>query len=177
MLTLTDASFLVKGGNYFEQAKITFSAIIFLRLCILLSSSVLCFLCCTRHSQNLREFFFKWWNFCQEQNTLFNNQVDKCLKCHFSEDFFFVGRSMLIKFSIVCWCWWNLFVCLLLVLWNPWDEKAKAMADMDDDGWQHFVCVEAGAVSTPVALEPDQTFECKMSFAIGEGPSCCSNKK
>jgi len=31
---------------------------------------------------------------------------------------------------------------LATVVWNPWIEKTKAMADMGDDEWKQFVCVE-----------------------------------
>jgi glucose-6-phosphate 1-epimerase len=40
------------------------------------------------------------------------------------------------------------------VVWNPSaGEKIKAMADMPDDGFETFVCVEAGSVCEPVTLE------------------------
>lgn len=32
------------------------------------------------------------------------------------------------------------------VVWNPWAEKAAAMADFGADEWQHMVCVEAAAI-------------------------------
>ena len=51
-----------------------------------------------------------------------------------------------------------------VVFWNPWIEKAKAMADFGDEEvclvffidkkYQKMVCVEAGAVSKDVVLEP-----------------------
>eukprot|EP01147_Barroeca_monosierra_P001575 gene1575-4723_t len=33
-----------------------------------------------------------------------------------------------------------------VVVWNPWIEKAKATADLDDDEYVHMVCVEPGCV-------------------------------
>ena len=30
------------------------------------------------------------------------------------------------------------------VLWNPWVNKSKAMADFDDWGWRNMVCIEPG---------------------------------
>eukprot|EP00747_Dinoflagellata_sp_TGD_P185856 gnl/TRDRNA2_/TRDRNA2_42612_c0_seq1.p1 gnl/TRDRNA2_/TRDRNA2_42612_c0~~gnl/TRDRNA2_/TRDRNA2_42612_c0_seq1.p1 ORF type:complete len:320 (+),score=63.06 gnl/TRDRNA2_/TRDRNA2_42612_c0_seq1:67-1026(+) len=30
------------------------------------------------------------------------------------------------------------------VVWNQWEEKAKAMADFGDDEWKRYVCVEPG---------------------------------
>lgn len=40
------------------------------------------------------------------------------------------------------------------VLWNPWQEKAAALADMDDDGYTRFVCVEPGTVANMVTVPP-----------------------
>ena len=28
------------------------------------------------------------------------------------------------------------------VVWNPWESGAKDMADLPDDSWRQFVCVE-----------------------------------
>jgi glucose-6-phosphate 1-epimerase len=43
------------------------------------------------------------------------------------------------------------------VLWNPWVEKAKALADMSDDGFEHFVCVEPGLVHGWTEVSKDST--------------------
>ena len=32
------------------------------------------------------------------------------------------------------------------VVWNPWDEAAKAMADLGDGEWREFICVEASNI-------------------------------
>lgn len=45
-----------------------------------------------------------------------------------------------------------------LVVWNPWEEKAKAMLDMQDDGYQTMVCLEtANALKDFVLLAPDES--------------------
>ena len=47
-----------------------------------------------------------------------------------------------------------------VVVWNPWTDKAAAMADFaPKDGWRHMLCVEAGAVRSWTRLEPGETFE------------------
>jgi glucose-6-phosphate 1-epimerase len=40
------------------------------------------------------------------------------------------------------------------VLWNQWREGSLGMGDMDDDGWEHYVCVEPGTVSELVSVAP-----------------------
>jgi glucose-6-phosphate 1-epimerase len=41
------------------------------------------------------------------------------------------------------------------VLWNPWDEAARSMADLGNDEWPGFVCVEtANAGADAVSIEP-----------------------
>ncbi|PWU21026.1 MAG: D-hexose-6-phosphate mutarotase, partial [Candidatus Rokuibacteriota bacterium] len=39
------------------------------------------------------------------------------------------------------------------VVWNPWTEKARVMADLGDDGWPSMLCVEtANAADNAVHL-------------------------
>lgn len=52
------------------------------------------------------------------------------------------------------------------VVWNPWAEKAKQMSDFGDDEYTKMICVEAGHVSTPVTLQPEQTFFASQSIAV-----------
>jgi glucose-6-phosphate 1-epimerase len=35
---------------------------------------------------------------------------------------------------------------LTTVVWNPWREGAKALADLGDDEWRHMACVEASNI-------------------------------
>ncbi len=44
------------------------------------------------------------------------------------------------------------------VVWNPWEEKSQAMADMAPDGWKEMVCVETGNIGeNAVRLGPGET--------------------
>jgi hypothetical protein len=52
-----------------------------------------------------------------------------------------------------------------VVVWNPGPERAKAIADLGDDDWRHYVCVEPGRVSPATAahhagaaLRPGQAY-------------------
>ncbi len=44
-----------------------------------------------------------------------------------------------------------------IVVWNPWAEGARAMADMDDEGYRHMLCVEAAITgSEGITVAPDE---------------------
>ncbi|PGH31801.1 glucose-6-phosphate 1-epimerase [[Emmonsia] crescens] len=48
-----------------------------------------------------------------------------------------------------------------VVVWNPWIEKAKGMADFaPDDGYKNMICVEAGSVMGWQTLEAGESWEC-----------------
>ncbi len=40
-----------------------------------------------------------------------------------------------------------------VVLWNPWEHKCAAMADMPALGFRRMLCLEAAAITDPVRLE------------------------
>ncbi|KAJ6104573.1 hypothetical protein N7523_010893 [Penicillium sp. IBT 18751x] len=47
-----------------------------------------------------------------------------------------------------------------VVVWNPWIEKAKGMADFGpDDAYKNMICVEAGSVSAWQTLEAGDSWE------------------
>eukprot|EP00965_Chrysotila_dentata_P217353 6189942-Pleurochrysis_carterae.AAC.3 len=50
------------------------------------------------------------------------------------------------------------------VLWNLGPEKASDMSDLGRGEWKHFVCVEAGAIGSPVSLSPGETFVASQEF-------------
>jgi len=53
-----------------------------------------------------------------------------------------------------------------LVVWNPAAEKAKTMADLGEESFTHFVCVEAGSVVKPVTLQAGNTWEGAQGLSI-----------
>nr|WP_297355455.1 D-hexose-6-phosphate mutarotase [uncultured Caldimonas sp.] len=43
-----------------------------------------------------------------------------------------------------------------VVVWNPWQDKARALADMPPSGFRRMLCVEAAAIGEPVVLAPGE---------------------
>jgi glucose-6-phosphate 1-epimerase len=66
----------------------------------------------------------------------------------------------------------------VIVVWNPWIEKAKAMTDFDNDEYLKMVCVEvnfnpffilqAGAVSHSVPLNPGQVWKGSQTLIVSK---------
>src|SRR5271170_7550543 len=55
------------------------------------------------------------------------------------------------------------------VVWNPWAELAHGMADLGDDEWQHFVCVEAANIrSNAVTLQPEERHTMTAIIRVSE---------
>lgn len=52
------------------------------------------------------------------------------------------------------------------VVWNPWSSNAASMSDFGDDEWQRMVCVEAGAVHTPIILQPRKAFDAAQIITV-----------
>lgn len=55
-----------------------------------------------------------------------------------------------------------------VVVWNPWAEKAKGMADFGDLEYLNMVCVEAGAVSKPVSLQAKQSMTFSQTISVNK---------
>lgn len=51
------------------------------------------------------------------------------------------------------------------VVWNPWIAKAQRMQDFGDEEYQRMVCIESGAIASPVTLAPHESWECATTFA------------
>jgi glucose-6-phosphate 1-epimerase len=45
-----------------------------------------------------------------------------------------------------------------VVVWNPWIEQGAEMADLEKEGYLHFVCVEAALIEKPVLLAPAESW-------------------
>ncbi|MET0509737.1 MAG: D-hexose-6-phosphate mutarotase [Burkholderiaceae bacterium] len=44
------------------------------------------------------------------------------------------------------------------VVWNPWHDRSRAIDDLPDDGFRHFVCVEAARITNPVTLAEGESW-------------------
>jgi len=45
------------------------------------------------------------------------------------------------------------------VIWNPGAVLSKKLADMDDDGYRHMVCIEAAVIESPITLAPNDSWQ------------------
>ncbi len=54
------------------------------------------------------------------------------------------------------------------VVWNPWSELAAKLADMPDDAWPGFVCVETANTATEaITLMPGETHAMQCVVTVG----------
>ena len=53
------------------------------------------------------------------------------------------------------------------VVWNPWKEAARAMADFGDDEWQQMLCAEAGNIlQNAVELAPGKSHTMSVTMSV-----------
>lgn len=56
------------------------------------------------------------------------------------------------------------------VVWNPWIEKSlKMSADFDPLEYKQMVCVEVGAVASPVVLKAGKSWKAVHTISVNEG--------
>ena len=55
------------------------------------------------------------------------------------------------------------------VIWNPWIDRAAALSDMDNDGWQRMLCIEtANVMGDVVSLKPGASHT--LGVSVGSAP-------
>jgi glucose-6-phosphate 1-epimerase len=53
------------------------------------------------------------------------------------------------------------------VVWNPWTRTSAMMPDLENDDYQHFICVEAGnLVTDAVDIPPGSEYSLLTNFKI-----------
>lgn len=60
----------------------------------------------------------------------------------------------------------------LVVVWNPWDKRAKAMADLGDEEYKHMLCVEAAAVEKAITLKPGEEWTGRQELSAVPSSYC-----
>ncbi|KAH6835416.1 Galactose mutarotase-like superfamily protein [Perilla frutescens var. hirtella] len=58
------------------------------------------------------------------------------------------------------------------VVWNPWDKKAKSMADFGDDEYKHMLCIEAAAIEKPITLKPGEEWRGRQELSAVPSSYC-----
>ncbi|CAH2072759.1 unnamed protein product [Thlaspi arvense] len=58
------------------------------------------------------------------------------------------------------------------VVWNPWDKKAKSIADMGDEDYTTMLCVDSGAIETPILLKPREEWKGRQELSIVSSSYC-----
>ncbi|KAJ3052387.1 hypothetical protein HK097_006345 [Rhizophlyctis rosea] len=53
-----------------------------------------------------------------------------------------------------------------VVVWNPWVEKAKGMADFGDEEYHNMICVEVGKVADFVKLAPGESWSGSQTLIV-----------
>eukprot|EP00171_Calliarthron_tuberculosum_P001187 IDg1187t1 len=48
------------------------------------------------------------------------------------------------------------------VVWNPFTKKAAALADLPDDGWKNFICIEPARVMEPAQVLPEECWSASL---------------
>ncbi len=52
------------------------------------------------------------------------------------------------------------------VIWNPGAEKGSSLSDLETDGYQHMLCVEAAAIMRPIQLAPGMAWSGSQSLQV-----------
>ncbi|XP_076956385.1 putative glucose-6-phosphate 1-epimerase [Bidens hawaiensis] len=58
------------------------------------------------------------------------------------------------------------------VVWNPWDKRAKAIADLGDDEYKHMLCVEAAAIEKAITLKPGEEWKGRQELSAVPSSYC-----
>ncbi|GAA0187606.1 hypothetical protein Leryth_003202 [Lithospermum erythrorhizon] len=53
-----------------------------------------------------------------------------------------------------------------IVVWNPWDKKAKAIGDLGDEDYKHMLCVDGAAIEKPITLKPGEEWTGRLELTV-----------
>lgn len=74
--------------------------------------------------------------------------------------------------SVVCVCFLNKDCVLYVVVWNPWEKKCKAMADIGDDEYKHMVCVDGAAIERKISLRKGEEWTGRIELVAVPSSFC-----
>lgn len=53
-----------------------------------------------------------------------------------------------------------------VVVWNPWEKKARAIPDFGDDEYRQMLCVDAAAIEKPITLKPGEEWTGRVELSL-----------
>jgi glucose-6-phosphate 1-epimerase len=53
-----------------------------------------------------------------------------------------------------------------VVVWNPWDKKARALTDLGDEEYKQMLCVDGAAIEKPITLKPGEEWTGKLNLSL-----------
>ncbi|KAL8556622.1 hypothetical protein ACS0TY_004178 [Phlomoides rotata] len=53
-----------------------------------------------------------------------------------------------------------------VVVWNPWDKKARTIPDFGDDEYKQMLCVDAAAIEKPITLKPGEEWTGRVELCV-----------
>ncbi|KAJ3678397.1 hypothetical protein LUZ60_002200 [Juncus effusus] len=59
-----------------------------------------------------------------------------------------------------------------MVVWNPWDKKAKSIPDLGDEEYRRMLCVEPAIIERPIVLKPGEEWTGHVEFIVVPSSYC-----
>lgn len=59
-----------------------------------------------------------------------------------------------------------------VVVWNPWEKKCKAMADIGDDEYKYMVCVDGAAIERKISLRQGEEWTGRIELVAVPSSFC-----
>ncbi|KAL3499263.1 hypothetical protein ACH5RR_038356 [Cinchona calisaya] len=53
-----------------------------------------------------------------------------------------------------------------VVVWNPWEKKAKAIVDLGDEEYKQMLCVDGAAIEKPITLKPGEEWTGRLYLSV-----------
>ncbi|KAK8949352.1 hypothetical protein KSP39_PZI005810 [Platanthera zijinensis] len=59
-----------------------------------------------------------------------------------------------------------------MVVWNPWERKAKNMMDLGDEEYKQMLCVDAAVIERPINLKPGEEWTGRLELSAVPSSYC-----